>query len=679
MNILNEMNNISARREEYEDSTDYRNDLLKNWTADFDAEAAVTLLRLYTPDLQTVASRETRRERRALSERARGKWAKVLGWRIFGREFQEDVFGQEEVNRGILALLNDAIPEDSETNDNAQIVEVIKSHNVKALSQLVRTRISEAAETIKNAEGKNDEQLIDDFVNVRNACRLMWDIRELAAAADGKTLDAEMKATLEEMRDKYEMRSKELMARLMLISNPIYENVDLKELQKVDLPKLRLDMMLGLIPEKLNQSDGALTELIGRAGELQSGAQQRKETAIKAYFSDRFSPEELENIQVLDPADGSRIGSGRELNLGNISLQGAVVAVLPDGEVKAFFPLEDNGKKVSLHEGTETQLFNIDTAERLEGLYSLADSADPWYMMIKGSAEFKHMKEVVERVGEQFQPLGAEPSRAEKDAMNASMTELLAATDTYLGTKDMDNITTPLERSRILAAQQIQRFAREKLAQLELVERRLARQEELASEPYMAEGKLNSAIRATMNRQTQVRDEFTSDMNLKTESLWRLGVSQVGSTRIMKLAAKQGAYTPEEKETVRRYMATMMCQDVILTERRINGGAKTGAMESILNKHGADTFVKVIEQTDIFQRLTRDVTPQRLSDFIANNGEKALAKELLSGAKAEKDAQAKQAGEKNAEVKNAAEAKNAEAKQAEVKNAEAKKPDAKQL
>ena len=108
--------------------------------------------------------------------------------------------------------------------------------------------------------------------------------------------------------------------------------------------------------------------------------------------------------------------------------------------------------------------------------------------------------------------------------------------------------------------------------------------------------------------------------------------AQRAGTKLVQLARKQ-SLTREDQELARGCIATITAMDLILQER---GGelqaTEAGPVEKKLIEDPT-RFVKGIEKAPLFQKVTADLNPRKLTYFLENQGGRHIAGAMLEKAR----------------------------------------------
>ena len=221
------------------------------------------------------------------------------------------------------------------------------------------------------------------------------------------------------------------------------------------------------------------------------------------------------------------------------------------------------------------------------------------------------------------------------------------------------------EQDRIDAANAIQTFAREKLSLLNLSDRLakadLAESRKMKQESvWRGAANQNAAGEQMGKEEKRIRDAFgppdyqpdgdvfgrcyndfagiTDVPGPDGERDDRLPVfstfmtAQRAGTKLVQLARKQ-SLTREDQELARGCIATITAMDLILQER---GGelraTEAGPVEKELIEN-PERFVKGIEKAPLFQKVTADLNPRKLTYFLENQGGRHIAGAMLEKAR----------------------------------------------
>lgn len=98
------------------------------------------------------------------------------------------------------------------------------------------------------------------------------------------------------------------------------------------------------------------------------------------------------------------------------------------------------------------------------------------------------------------------------------------------------------------------------------------------------------------------------------------------TTRAIREMLSTGQALSEDiSQTARMYMAKMVCFQKLLTEKRMGGG-KPGKLEKAIGNDGRkfEKAANMICQDERFQELTKDITIEKLIDFVNAHGEQEL-------------------------------------------------------
>lgn len=373
-----------------------------------------------------------------------------------------------------------------------------------------------------------------------------------------------------------------------------------------------------------------------------------------------------------------------------------LTAILPDGTKKTFSMqiLPGGGMAVPTESqppmipGTNKKLPLTEFMDRhikaaLPELSSALDKADPWY--VKSSPAFKNVKAALKKVQQEWRALNGVPHPSEVKKLRKQMEALQTAASAYLDSKKGKENFNENERARFDAVREINMFATQQLSNVRTLDNHAAQREnaderEIFENAYSDIGiekrQMRTAqhIREVRNFQRadetpgRVRKEENdafikriwkaneyrnipcppSGPNQDNYALKKLLDSVVCSLEPMFTAATFSKVRPEQVDGLKRNMATLTAFHLIMTERGSDFNGEAGPLEQALTARGQNAMINSIKNSSAFNDLVGQITPERLNDFIMNDGARSIAKQLIDASRDRQHAAENPAPQRNA-------------------------------
>lgn len=656
MSIFNELKNMLDAATTYPSREAYLAHLQEQWTerpSDPDLEG---FLRLQGADAQLeTPENPARQARRALMLKAQARWNEIFLSNAYDPDFQHDFLPNgEHLSRGLKALLEDCPTENSRAR-NAEALPIILGDDKEEKTALVIRRMHEARSILQEAMTMDDTQIVEHFAQIRNATRLVFDIHYIAGDKKHLNMDGELTDLLEEINFRFLPMATVLQERLQLIANPLYEILN-SEQQHICRYDLAMDVLSETPQAQMLMQNNHFTEFTQRVFNFEMSLEsfQKRDhwNILEDYFAANYA--HPEDIQLFSIEDGHSLGNGSFMATSALRAGKAVAARLPGGELRVFSAAKDEDGQMSIGVDTWEDLFNTDLEEELQTLTADLEVADPW--STPSSGKFKAMKRAFQDLREDLQPLKDIPSPEEYGSLCQKLEALQDTAAAYLDYKGKGPHKKGVETQRVALGKKMKELAVRKLAQLKLT--RDLQEQELRLQTI--------AGNDDFERQLSVLTGYTEMERELGRAGLRRGSKEAGlyyDTRFCAEGINEDVnrwyfadhFQPEDAAYARHHMARLVSLELLARERAANRPGETGSLEQALNRmEDTDEFVNGIEHSNIFQDLTRNLTPKSFAGFCANHGARDYADRLLArlqSAKPQKEqAQARQAQEEQAQA-----------------------------
>lgn len=589
--------------------------------------------------------------------------------------FNETTMDTRYMNKVNRALLDfSGTPEAEATNQQ------VKELFTKGTKEEQRNYVMGYAKSLLEQDTEQLRTMSDEEV-VRNAAKLKRDSNFVAAVkgfmADGELglNDSDM-AILERLSKKRSQFARPI-ARLEVISDPYYAVAPPEQLLSADMNKVSETYQYH---QYFGVTDSRLTNDLFR-GEYLKSVQN-----LQACDGERWKESMLEQIpeELRPDTRGMTFRNGEtmeELDAANIAVamqQGTPVICMTSAGSPRLFTAGENFEAVQQSPRVAADRFingfAIDKDLSQEMVDRIEEDDHLW---IRSSKEFREMKASMKALDKAIKSMKPNPSL--DDIMNLKeMTEKVEkASKAYLKKKRVGEENEPdhstLEQNRIGAAQCALEYVEKQTARLDLylnlrnpqrLESSILNQtnQERMAENIDAERRFErvaSSPATQFNRAPghdnpgdlhQMAEHYYDGIQCPPSELGGEGLDRLkkhlqspgeGVHRLAELAA-QSALSPEQQKEAKSIMAEMTVFEMVLAGR---GGKTENIQATELEQKIAVSWGgarKSLEDAPAFNRLVGNITPERLQDFIRQNGARNMTQKILDSMKPKAKAPAAQ-------------------------------------
>ena len=615
----------------------------------------------------TEEDQRQREERAALSQRARD----IVVNTVVGMVFDPNAQGFDNNKQRSFKTFLDYSGAPGAEEKNAQLHRLFKEGTPQEQKEYILRNLRDspyAHLTLEQANSMSDREVVDSFQEMLPLFFMLSEIDHMLSLGYLPFTPEEKKFLLglKPTQDAIGL----LQGRMNMIANPYYEIFHYERFTKVHAAEAEA-MYLKAVGDYTNQD--AYGHYVKNLTAIQFGKRQ--------LIGERFahSMEELgldmETLTVRN-AQGESVRKDNIDIAETLQLGGTILLQSPVGAVYAFQmdPQNDQPTHISPKEARKSLARGVKAGlgESLENLVDQVDDADHrvWW----GSSQFKEMQSALTKLSELAETLNEQPTPQQLKDLRKRLRALEDTSKAYLERKREEKHLgageelvgkNDRERDRIDAANAIQTFAREKLsllnlsgrlAKVDLAESRKMKQESV----WKGAANQNAAGEQMGKEEKMIRDAFgppdyqpdgdvfgrcyndfagitdvpgpdgERDDRLPVFSTSR--TANIACTKLVELARKQ-SLTREDQELARGCIATITAMDLILQER---GGelqaTEAGPVEKKLIEDPT-RFVKGIEKAPLFQKVTADLNPRKLTYFLENQGGRHIAGAMLEKAR----------------------------------------------
>lgn len=615
----------------------------------------------------TEEDQRQRKERAALSQRARD----IVVNTVVGMVFDPNAQGFDNNKQRSFKTFLDYSGAPGAEEKNARLHSLFTEGTPQEQKEYILRNLQEspyAHLTLEQANSMSDREVVDSFQKMLPLFFMLSEIDHMLSSGY-------LPFTLEEKEFLLDLKPTQdaiglLQGRMNMIANPYYEIFHYERFTKVHAAEAEA-MYLKAVGDYTNQD--AYGHYVKNLTTIQFGKRQ--------LIGERFahSVEELgldmETLTVRN-AQGESVRKDNIDIAETLQLGGTILLQSPVGAVYAFQmdPQNDQPKHISPKEARKSLARGVKAGlgESLENLVDQVDDADHrvWW----GSSQFKEMQSALTKLSELAETLNEQPTPQQLKDLRKRLRALEDTSKAYLERKREEKHLgageelvgkNDREQDRIDAANAIQTFAREKLSLLNLSDRLakadLAESRKMKQESvWRGAANQNAAGEQMGKEEKRIRDAFgppdyqpdgdvfgrcyndfagitdvpgpdgKRDDRLPVFSTFM--TAQRAATKLVQLARKQ-SLTREDQELARGCIATITAMDLILQER---GGelraTEAGPVEKELIEN-PERFVKGIEKAPLFQKVTADLNPRKLTYFLENQGGRHIAGAMLEKAR----------------------------------------------
>lgn len=639
MSINDLLGNKARDVEIYPTREEYRNFVLGQWNTVISDQGLSEILQAYGLDgCIDPPDAPQRIARRNLMQRAQEKWTEVLCNSSFDPDLNHSVCNDgHRFDRALQAFLEDSPTADTPQR-NREALAVFLGDDKRAKTELVTRRLTEACDIVDHAYELTDEQLIDNFETIRNACRLPFEASHLESARNDLDFSDGFGELCKDIKERYETKASSILHRLKNIGNPFYEKVAPQALKDFDFPLL-MDPENTERRNKQLQGDSHFLDyamntyqnvLCGQTQARKDRERRERVNFLPDYFAAYY--DYPEQIQIFSTVDGRALGNGQRMDTTELLKGKPVMAKLPGGEMRVFY-LEEQDGKLGVAVDTVEGFFNDNIETQIK---ELSNGLSDTELLFRGSDAFKNMKKAFQTFQKDFQPLQDIPTEEAYKSLESQLKALEATAHSYLDYKGAGPHKEGVETSRVELAQKMERFAKQKLNHLKLMKD--AGQKEcvlddaqMDAEKHRAQEKIGDL---EFNYYRGLREEiFLRDS--EAETLYRSVLRNLQKDETKQLLSA-GEFSKDQEKRARHSIARMVSIDLILKERSGNPNAEAGVMEQALNEMGTERFVDSIENSNIFRTLTSSMTPEVYTQFLSREGQQQFTDRLLERVRARK-------------------------------------------
>ena len=613
----------------------------------------------------TEEDQRQREERAALSQRARD----IVVNTVVGMTFDPNAQGFDNDKQRSFKTFLDYSGALGAEEKNAQLHRLFTAGTPQEQKEYILRNLRQsryAHLTLEQANSMSDREVVDSFQEMLPLFFMLSEIDHMLSLGYLPFTSEEKKFLLglKPTQDAIGL----LQGRMNMIANPYYEIFHYERFTKVHAAEAE-NMYSNAVGDYTNQD--AYGHYVKNLGLIQFGKCQ--------LIGERFahSMEELGlDMETLTVRNAQGESVSKDDIAETLQLGGTILLQSPVGAVYAFQmdPQNDQPKHISPEKARKSLARGVKAGlgESLENLVNQVDDADRrvWW----GSSQFKEMQSALTKLSELAETLNEQPTPQQLKDLRKRLRALEDTSKAYLERKREEKHLgageelvgkNDREQDRIDAANAIQTFAREKLsllnlsgrlAKVDLAESRKMKQESV----WKGAANQNAAGEQMGKEEKMIRDAFgppdyqpdgdvfgrcyndfagiTDVPGPDGERDDRLPVfstfmtAQRAGTKLVQLARKQ-SLTREDQELARGCIATITAMDLILQER---GGelqaTEAGPVEKKLIEDPT-RFVKGIEKAPLFQKVTADLNPRKLTYFLENQGGRHIAGAMLEKAR----------------------------------------------
>lgn len=386
---------------------------------------------------------------------------------------------------------------------------------------------------------------------------------------------------------------------------------------------------------------------------------------IRSAWVDDISRRELGGFHVSDVTwlDEKGDSLGEQLTEPPVDelLEGrAITAGFPNGTEKIFAPERKNGI-LSYAVYSRTAYLDRSTAQALPTLDKGLEDADHWY--VNSSREYKNVQATLKKLQKKWRKLGPNPTEYQREMMGRQMEELVAAASAYLdkkiGNRSEDDLNK-LEKSRVAAVKAVKDFADRQISSLGILKAQIEKKEnpmekaafrQAYSETSREKNQEKVADQLRQSEEFQRSDTVVGNKKPKAQTYQRIfkagefrnipcpasvecgdafGKLQNDLNKSMEnlfTAADKKSIPEAEHASLKQDMAKLTVFHLILAERGAHFDGHAGRIEKAL-KQNPDGLIDSVMKMPQFTHGIGDITPQRIDQFIMNDGARSISRKI---------------------------------------------------
>lgn len=580
-------------------------------------------------------------------------------------------------------------------------MDALRTRDKAKLSEIVRRRVEWADRVIRECKELDDEHLVGRLEDAYNASKIMEESQDFLHDVNNKALDESLRPLLQTAEAEGLGIATELNGRMHLIASDLYPLVDPADYSRIsaqeagqelhgddsiapglaenqnyydffnNLANIQQGIMLQKSeilrrhlnpPAKSSQAAKSSLDVVEEVPEAleedqpemaeRSNQISNQPQAEEIELEDKAKRKSPTQMKFFDPLTGAPMGNEKKPEMAIANPNTPIGVIRPDGK-KELLSIQQTPKgQVSTERLPVTALLNQQAVEMFDFLEEAVDKADPARLALRGSKEYKQMKEALKGCKKAFRALGDPPSYAAVEAWKHNMQALQTATGLYLYHREItQRSTSAVDGDRLRAAKLVARFAN---SQLELLD-------SCQTDPMLEaqDPRRDLPTKELQRMQDKQMTYLHAAKNLTPASRAQVLAQQVAAAMntpetAMLLQAKD-TLTPQQQEYARDLMAKMCASAMVIIERGGNPKAAPGPIEQALNNEkSAGSFVDGIKSTLIFQKMTDQITPTSLRGFMKDKGEVTFTSQMAKLAQASKEQEQKLASFRKAPVQQAA-------------------------
>lgn len=259
-------------------------------------------------------------------------------------------------------------------------------------------------------------------------------------------------------------------------------------------------------------------------------------------------------------------------------------------------------------------------AQGADALYQEVKDADP--MLMRSSREYKAMKESVKQLSEFGKRFAGMTVVPEKDrlAYQELLEDVSEKSQKYLAYK-----TEPKGKRaerRVDVARKLLDFTTKRVDSMK---------QEANEKDEEAVESMNAQLKARAQKMSGAakRLESLKASSEKLEGVEKfLGNLAVDAQKELLQMSGKTELTPQEQNTARQHMASIVCYDIALRSK-ISGKTMPIPEDELYSPEKRMAHVNSISSDPGFKKLTEDLTPGKLLDFVSGNGGSKLSEEYV--------------------------------------------------
>lgn len=644
---------------EYPDAEEYKKGILVRWQEGIEDDALEALLQTYALH-SYLTPKDLRAPLEALTQQVRGKWADVLQFHTTGLEGRTK--STKNIDQWLFDLIDDVPRADGSGNPQnndirSALAELsrVKEVAIEArsydkdgrgyqnyvsmqegvdskLSNIVNRIARDAMTNLAGANAWDDQTLAEHFAQVRRAQRLFGIADRLLEGQGDFRLGLQATRSLREAKEALSETCDVLSARLEYMASPLYARMTEKTKNRLDTNRLEQDIKGNRLPKGY----GDLSSLLSDIKNLRKIQKSRFAEKQQAYDIVTQGDYKRGIYEVCSLADGTvlkkKADDGKEIPFDKCPLEDPIVVISPEDGTETVYlyqPDETDASKTrrgKLHAKKPEEFCHRDCMLDLHALQEHLDKADPGYLFMTGSSEFKEMKNMLEQLEKQQEQVRELPDGDPKKdrLLRKQMLKLKEVSDNYLERKCKIHKDTPLEGRRIAAAQQVSDYVKARIAQLDFLRERRFVHEYNAMD--FQEKAANLPKEACLD---QAKIYLDREQKFQPVSISRKLFGDVFRHMTeLSDSLTQDEFTPQKKEAAKELVAEMVAASLITENRNAKAQAAglTAVAEPFVEEYGIKEFTSKLKKMDPIRNM--ELTPKTLSDFIFQGKAAAFGREM---------------------------------------------------